>query len=210
MDVPLLSFDWECFNKVYYICMYIWIYPLSDYTVDGRNPAPPGMYTNCKWWNKFLSTGAGFQPSTVWPPFAQKAKNLLLVKECWINKSTHLSNGFNQKRTGCSPFQKKEVIIVPTQKYVLKRWSLFFQVFPWKCSTPSPLNLKHKSTTAIILPENNWDLPARRARLKEQSCWVTPEIERYLLPLKWHHVDVSENSGFSPQIIHLFIGFSMK
>ena len=119
----------------------------------------------------YLSTGAGFQPSTVWPPFAQKAKNLLLVKECWINKSTHLSNGFNQKRTGCSPFPKKEVIIVPTQKYVFSRWSLFFQLFPWKCSGPHPpFNLKHKSTTALILPENNWDLPARRARLKEQSC----------------------------------------
>jgi len=28
----------------------------SNRTVDGRNPAPPGMYT-----------GAGFQPSTVFP-----------------------------------------------------------------------------------------------------------------------------------------------
>ena len=34
---------------------------------DGRNPAPPGMYKNpVNNGMKYLSTGAGFCPSTVW------------------------------------------------------------------------------------------------------------------------------------------------
>ena len=45
--------------------------------VDGRNPAPPGMYDS--WYINgidiidYLSTGAGFQPSTV-PKTAKKSK----------------------------------------------------------------------------------------------------------------------------------------
>ena len=36
-------------------------------TVDGRNPAPPGTYKTLyiNTWMIYLSTGAGFQPSTV-------------------------------------------------------------------------------------------------------------------------------------------------
>ena len=42
---------------------------IGNDTVDGRNPAPPGMYKTCKSWEKLLinilSTGAGVLPSTV-------------------------------------------------------------------------------------------------------------------------------------------------
>jgi len=38
-------------------------------TVDGQNPAPPGMYKSLKNYGIFtISTAAGFQPSTVPPP----------------------------------------------------------------------------------------------------------------------------------------------
>ena len=38
-------------------------------TVDGWNPAPPGMYKHCKYWDELpTSTGAGFLPSTVGNP----------------------------------------------------------------------------------------------------------------------------------------------
>ena len=45
--------------------------PISGVTVDGRNPATPGMVLNpCKYWEKLytLSSGAGILPSTVWDP----------------------------------------------------------------------------------------------------------------------------------------------
>ena len=47
------------------ICGHIYIY---IHTVDGRNPAPPGMYKTLQIINNgtfIISTGAGFLPSTV-------------------------------------------------------------------------------------------------------------------------------------------------
>ena len=55
-SIHLPTFDCEGGNlrvyKVYHI-------------VDGRNPAPPGMYKTCQNGRNYLSTGAGFCPSTV-------------------------------------------------------------------------------------------------------------------------------------------------
>jgi len=37
--------------------------PKVGYTVDGENPAPPGMYKSLNSGIDYLSTGAGFLPS---------------------------------------------------------------------------------------------------------------------------------------------------
>ena len=59
---PLMQID--CHNAQNYI-----VNSLMNDTVDGWNPAPPGMDKPCKYWDELpTSTGAGFLPSTVGNP----------------------------------------------------------------------------------------------------------------------------------------------
>ena len=58
-NVESFDFDWK---------IYLMIFNSQLTTVDGWNPAPPGMVQKNPINNgkNYLSTGAGFQPSTVW------------------------------------------------------------------------------------------------------------------------------------------------
>ena len=57
-----------------------------DHTVDGWNPAPPEMYETLKNGIDYLSTGGGFQPSTVW---INKSKHILINSLNRLVRPTH-------------------------------------------------------------------------------------------------------------------------
>ena len=131
-----LMFDWECCNKVYCICMHKYI-PYLIMLLMEEILHQLGCIKTVDDGINYLSTGAGFQPSTVWPPFAQKVKNLHLVKECLINTSTHLPNRFNQIIMGCSPFQKRyrsHHSTNPKKSFLDDPGSS--KCFHWKCYSP--------------------------------------------------------------------------
>ena len=72
-DVSNNGFQWRVVFTI--VTVVVWIT-----TVDGRNPAAPGMY---KIWKFTISTGAGFLPSTASPGRQLQKKKLIF----WLHVS---------------------------------------------------------------------------------------------------------------------------
>ena len=84
-------------------CHHIWIDHRScNHPVGGRNPSPPGTFKPCKY---YLSTGAGFQPSTVPPSSLQcdTPQNLTCSNRATI-KITSIHNWTGQMLSSVPPF----------------------------------------------------------------------------------------------------------